>query len=159
MYEPWFVWSVIGVACIGLEMLLPGFVIFFFGMGALATALASLIPGVSSQLWLQVLIFVISTICSFVFLRRKFLGVFGGTVFDSKRGNIEEGEIGGIGEVTEAVTDSIEGRVRYRGTTWKALCKKGVCVPGSAVRILERRGMTYIIESLDGDAQREDSRK
>ena len=50
MIGSWFIWALIGVGCIGLEMLIPGFVIFFFGLGALATALCTLIPFVGAAL-------------------------------------------------------------------------------------------------------------
>ena len=78
MYQPWLIWAIVGVVCIGLEMLLPGFVIFFFGLGALATALFSLIPLVTALVWLQILLFVIFSVVSLIVLRRRFAKIFAG---------------------------------------------------------------------------------
>lgn len=148
MYEPWFVWAVIGIACIGMEMLMPGFVIFFFGLGALVTALCSLIPGVDSLIWLQILIFVIFSIFSIVFLRRHFARIFAGSVFDSSRESKDESEAGEFAEVTEKITASREGRIRFRGTTWPASSTGADADPGSQVRIVSRNGMIYMVEPV-----------
>jgi membrane protein implicated in regulation of membrane protease activity len=150
MYEPWFVWAVIGIACIGLEMIMPGFVIFFFGLGALATALCTLVPFLAGIVWLQVFVFVAFSTLSLVFLRRRFTRIFAGSVFDSKKGNPEEEGIGGIAEVTETAGSVKEGRIRFMGTTWKARTRAGEIPAGANARILERDGMTYIIEPADG---------
>lgn len=149
MYEPWFVWAVIGIACIGLEMIMPGFVIFFFGMGALATALCTLVPFVADIVWLQVIVFVAFSTLSLVFLRRRFTRIFAGSVFDSGKGNPEEEGIGGIAEVTETVGSVKDGRIRFMGTTWKARCREGEIPSGANARILGRDGMTYIVEPAD----------
>jgi membrane protein implicated in regulation of membrane protease activity len=149
MYEPWFVWALIGIACIGLEMLLPGFVIFFFGLGGLATALCSLIPFVSSMVWLQVLLFIIFSTFSLVVLRKRFSRIFGGTIFDSKKGNPEEEGIGKIAEVTERAGPVTAGRIRFQGTTWKAITRGDEIQAGQSARIVSRESMTYIIEPAD----------
>lgn len=148
MYEPWFVWALIGISCIGFEMLLPGFVIFFFGMGGLATALCCLIPFVSDMLWLQVLIFISFSILSLVFLRRRFARIFGGTIFDSRKGNPEEVGIGKIAEVIETAGVVTEGRIRFQGTSWKANTLEGEIQKGALARIVSRDSMTYIIEPV-----------
>lgn len=146
MYEPWFVWAVIGIACIGMEMLMPGFVIFFFGMGALGTAVLSLIPGVSSVVWLQILFFVVLSLVSLISLRKHFSRIFAGSVFDSSKVSREESGAGEIAEITEAVGPQREGRIRFRGTTWRAKTT-GADIPiGSHARIVSREGMVYLIE-------------
>lgn len=144
MGEPWLVWAVIGVLCIGLEMLLPGFVIFFFGMGGIITALCCLIPFVADMIWLQVLFFVAFSTLSLVFLRSHFTKIFKGTIFDSRRNTPEDG-IDEIAEVIEDVGPVKEGRIRFHGTSWKAYTREGEIPAGSQVRILVREGMTYIV--------------
>lgn len=151
MYDPWFVWALVGVSCIGLEMLLPGFVIFFFGMGALATALCSLMPPVAGALWLQIILFVFFSILSLVLLRRRFTRIFEGTVFNPSRVSGEEEGTGEMAEVVELIGPAREGRIRFRGTTWKARCATGEFAPGefapgSMVKIVERDGMTYVVK-------------
>jgi membrane protein implicated in regulation of membrane protease activity len=150
MVEPWFVWALAGFVCIGLEMLLPGFVIFFFGMGGLLTAVSCLVPFVSGQVWLQVLLFVAFSVGSLVFLRQKFTRIFAGTIFDSNRGNVDSDGVGDIADVLETAGTVTEGRIRFRGTTWKAHTREGECATGSRVRIVAREGMTYIVEAVKG---------
>lgn len=147
MYDPWMAWAIIGVACIGLEMLMPGFVIFFFGLGGLATAISCFIPFVAEMLWLQILLFVVLSALSLVFLRRKFTKVFGGTIFDpDKAGSVEDDGIGSTVEVLEDVTEMKDGRIRFRGTSWKARTRGGECEKGSIARLVAREDLTYIVE-------------
>lgn len=146
MYEPWFFWAVIGIACIGMEMLTPGFVIFFFGIGALATSVVSLIPGVSSLLWLQILFFVVFSLVSLIFLRKHFTRIFAGSVFDSSKVVKEEKGLGEMVEVTETVGPRRDGRIRFRGTTWPAKTSGVELSAGSTARIVSRHGMVYEIE-------------
>jgi len=145
MYQPWFVWAIVGVVCVGLEMLLPGFVIIFFGIGALLTAVLSLIPAVSGQIWLQVLVFIAFSVVSLVFLRRRFAKIFAGTLFDSRHVDPEETGAGETAEVIEAVTPLSDGRIRFRGTTWPARTRSGTIPAGSRAIVIERDGMTYIV--------------
>ncbi len=145
MYQPWLIWAIVGVVCIGLEMLLPGFVIFFFGLGALATALFSLIPLVTALVWLQILLFVIFSVVSLIVLRRRFAKIFAGTVFDSRHPDPEETGAGETAEVIESVTPHADGRIRFRGTTWPARTRSGTIAAGSRALVIERDGMTYII--------------
>ena len=54
-YLPYF-WVLLGLLLMGAEFLIPGFVIFFFGAGALVTgALTALVSGLKSSLVLQIL--------------------------------------------------------------------------------------------------------
>ena len=146
MYEPWLVWALIGIGCIGIEMLMPGFVIFFFGLGGLATALCCLVPFISDQVWLQILLFVVFSVFSLVYLRKRFTRIFGGTVFDPHKGNADDEGVGGLAEVIEDIGSLKEGRIRFRGTSWKAKTGSGIFVKGDIVRIVSREDLTYIVD-------------
>ncbi len=146
MFEPWSVWAVAGFVCIGLEMLLPGFVIFFFGVGGLLTALCSLVPFVAGLAWLQIVLFVLFSGFSLFFLRRRFTRIFAGTVFDSKRESKEDVGTGKIADVLETTGVVSEGRIKFQGTSWKAHTREGECPAGSKAIIVGREGMTYIVK-------------
>jgi inner membrane protein len=148
MNAPWFYWAISGVALIGLEMVVPGFVIFFFGVGALLTALSSLIPPIGQTIWIQISLFIVFSILSLVFLRRNYSIIFAGTVFDSRKPEREEAGNGKIAKVTETASVLNEGRIRFQGTTWKAIAKSGECKSGTLARIVSRDGITYVIESI-----------
>ncbi len=154
MFDYWFFWAVAGVACIGLEMLIPGFVIFFFGVGALVTALCSLIPFVHDTVWLQMLLFVLFSSLSIVFLRKKFKETFYGSVFEKKDTATDEYGVGETCEVVEPVSQVVSGRIRFRGTTWTAVLAKSVpdsgeIKAGESALVCGRDGLTYIISPLD----------
>jgi membrane protein implicated in regulation of membrane protease activity len=148
MDNAWFVWALIGVVCIGLELLLPGFVIFFFGVGALGTALLSLVPFVSDQVWIQVVAFIAFSVSTLVFFRRRFRRFFSGTVFDERRDAAKDEAIGDWATVVETAGVTVDGRIRHKGTTWKARTRTASegRYPGEDTRA---RGMTYIVEAAD----------
>ena len=66
--KPELVWFIIGLVLFLLELVLPGFVIFFCGVGAWVTALLCLIanPGIN----LQAIVFAVTSILSLVLLRK-----------------------------------------------------------------------------------------
>lgn len=146
MIGSWFIWALIGVGCIGLEMLIPGFVIFFFGLGALATALCTLIPFVGAAVWLQIMLFVLFSIVSLVLMRKKFAKIFEGTVFNGASGTSPEDGVGEVVDVVDAIEPPAEGRIRFRGTTWKARTTGESIAAGSHARIVARDNVTYIVE-------------
>jgi inner membrane protein len=159
MNEPWFLWALAGIACIGLEMILPGFVIFFFGLGGLVTALCCLIPFVADLVWLQIILFMAFSVTSLVVFRRRFAKIFAGTVFDSKHANVESAGIGETAEVLETAGPIVGGRIKFQGTSWKAHTRDGECLAGTIARIVALEGMTYIIEPAQKTASGEGAEK
>ncbi|NSW95508.1 MAG: NfeD family protein [Bacteroidales bacterium] len=115
--KPELIWFLIGLLLFLLELVLPGFVIFFFGVGAWITALVCLIgnPGIN----LQIIIFAVTSVVSLALLRRMIQKRF----FFSKEGLSEAVEDEFTGREATALTDinpQKEGKVDFKGTTWKA---------------------------------------
>ncbi len=142
--DPWSLWLLVGVLCIGAELIIPGLVIIFFGFGAILTALISLIPFVATTLWLQILIFVICSVLSLIILRRKFKPIFKGSVFMPEKSDAVPASA--YAEVIEALSDKKEGRIKYNGTTWNAASTSGDIEVGERVKVLKKEGLTYIVE-------------
>jgi membrane protein implicated in regulation of membrane protease activity len=142
--DPSFVWGLSGLILIAAEMLVPGFVIFFFGAGALLTAIvAALIAPVGASFGLQGLIWGISSVVSLIFLRRKFSKVFRGTVLNRQR----EEDLGENARVTERITPENPGRVRYQGTSWKAISYTETFEAGEEVSIVQEDGLTLVVSA------------
>ena len=140
--NPAFVWAVAGIVLLVAEFLVPGFVIFFFGVGALLTALASaLLPPVAGSIALQGVIWALGSILSLRFLRRRFSRVFRG---DTVEGPSTE-DVGATVVVTERITPDEPGRVRYRGTSWKAISYTESFVPGDRVQIVQEDNLTLVV--------------
>jgi len=115
--KPELIWFIIGLVLFLLELVLPGFVIFFFGVGAWFTALVCLIfhPGTD----IQILIFAIVSLLSLVALRRMIQK----KVFYGKTDNSVLVEDEFTGREARAVTDiqpGKKGKVEFKGTVWSA---------------------------------------
>lgn len=138
MFSPWFVWGVLGILLIASEMAIPGFTIFFFGMGGLIVAAAALlIPPVAHSFTWQLLLWVVASILSFSFLRKKFTQLFRGTLLN----RMPADSVGEHAEVLETITPESPGRVRYRGTSWTAFSLTESFKPGDRVSIVEQDGI------------------
>lgn len=148
MYNPWFFWAVLGILCIGFEMLVPGFVLFFFGLGGLVTAVCSLIPFVAAYLWIQILVFLVASIFSLVILRKKFSTIFKGSVLEPQKVDSDANDVGALVDIIETVSPSIEGRIRFKGTSWKAFSIEDELLKGTRARIVRRDGLVYFIEKI-----------
>lgn len=84
MWQLWWVWAVAGLGLAILEVLIPGYVLLGFGIGAVATGLMMLVGGpfaawISGSLPLLVLFFAIASLIAWLVLRRV-LGVRTGQV-------------------------------------------------------------------------------
>lgn len=142
--DPAFVWGVIGVALIASEMLIPGFVVFFLGAGALLTSLLSaLVPGLGEAFALQGLIWAASSGLSLAFLRRRFSRVFRGKYVKGEK----DADLGASATVTEEISPDTEGRVRYQGTTWRAVSYTEHFKPGDTVQIIKEENLTMVVSS------------
>ncbi|SPD74702.1 conserved hypothetical protein [uncultured Desulfobacterium sp.] len=118
-FSPWLVWFLVGIAVMLTELVVPGFVIIFFGLGCLgAAAVAAFVPDSYSA---QVSVFLIVSIASLLTLRRVAMRIFVG------RSEGQESEDSGNVPVGVRITldHDLEagrvGRVRFRGTMWDAI--------------------------------------
>ena len=142
MFSPPLFWALLGVLLIGAEFFIPEFALFFFGAGALITALAAgFVPGLSDGVLLQLGTWVFSSIALFFLLRKKF-----GTVF---RGNLLQrtgsDEAGKSAVVIEQITPEKPGRVRYQGTSWQAVSYTETLEPGEKADILSQEDLVFVV--------------
>jgi inner membrane protein len=141
-YSP-YIWLLAGVLLMGLELLTPGFVVFFFGIGALMTGLLSLlIPGLSSSILAQLLTWSAGSLLSLFIFRRFFKKIFSGKVIEDP-GTDEF--VGQTAEVLEPITRNNPGRISFQGTTWKALTAGPDLAPGDRVTITKKDNLTFTV--------------
>ncbi len=145
VFDAWFWWAVLGLVLVGAETFIPGLAVIFFGLGAFATALLCAIPPFAANSALQGLFWTVASVASLVLLRRKFKKFLRGTVF--YRGEDEEVDTlaGEEATVTEAISPDSPGRVRFRGTSWKALAYLESFAPGDVVRVVSREGLALVV--------------
>jgi membrane protein implicated in regulation of membrane protease activity len=140
-------WFLIGVGFMLLEFIIPGFIIFFFGAGAWIAALITAL-GIS-DLNVQLLVFLISSILLLVFLRRSVKRYFEGKV--SKK-DISDDLIESVkGEKAVVVSDispnKIGGKVEFHGTHWNAEADEEI-KKGEVVEILERKNLVLKVRKI-----------
>lgn len=140
--KPELFWFILGLVLLLLELVIPGFVIIFFGIGAWATALLCLVanPGFN----LQAIVFAITSVLSLIALRKMLQKRYFYT--DSKLSDKVEDEF--TGKEAVALSDILPGktgRVEFKGTTWKA--ESDIEIPeGQAVIIKKIDNVKLIVE-------------
>ncbi len=142
--RPELFWFIIGLGLFLLELVIPGFFIFFFGLGAWVTALFCLIVNPDSISNLQMIIFAVTSVLSLVILRRIIQKKF----FYSKNNLSEEVEDEFTGKDALAVVDfgpDKIGKVEFKGTTWKAESKFEIKEGQTAV-IIEKKNISLLVE-------------
>ena len=144
--RPELFWFIIGLALFLAELVIPGFFIFFFGLGAWVTAAVCLIGDPNSITNVQILIFAITSLLSLIALRRIIQKKF----FYSKE-NLSEGvEDEFTGREATATTQfgvSKKGKVEFKGTTWNAESKSEI-KEGERVIIIEKDSITLKVEPI-----------
>jgi membrane protein implicated in regulation of membrane protease activity len=133
------IWFLVGLVLLLLELVLPGLIIVFFGIGAWIVAIAVLIfPGLSltAQFW----IFGIASVLGLILLR-KFLKDRFFKQDDKKEGSLDD-EF--IGKKATAETDLVAGKpgkVSFKGTQWSAISDCDV-EKGQFVKIVDKESIT-----------------
>jgi membrane protein implicated in regulation of membrane protease activity len=140
--RPELFWFIIGLGLFLLELVIPGFFIFFFGLGAWVTALVCLLgaPGTN----LQIIIFAVTSVLSLIGLRRIIQKKF----FYSKGNLSEEVEDEFTGKEAIAKADfgtDMNGKVEFKGTMWNAESKSEI-KEGQRVIIIEKDSFKLIVE-------------
>jgi membrane protein implicated in regulation of membrane protease activity len=116
--HPWSVWALVGLALMVLEFILPGLVVFFFGLGALLVAVISSFADIS--LTTQLIIFIAASITFFLTLRRCCRTIFRGGGEVSHQGVEDRHFTGTRVKVVEAIAPATPGKVEMNGTLWSA---------------------------------------
>jgi inner membrane protein len=140
--KPEIVWFIIGLALFLLELVMPGFVIFFFGVGAWITAILCLItdPGIN----LQVIVFAVTSVLSLLVFRKMIQKKF----FYVREDRSEAVEDEFTGKEAVAKTDfgaDGYGKVEFKGTSWKAESTSAINT-GQTVIIIEKENFTLKVE-------------
>ena len=138
-------WMYAGAALMLLELLAPGFVMFFFGLAAASTGLCRFVFGdVFTPAW-QFIAFSVFTILYLAFVRRWLKTVFNGAT--SVSNGVELEFVGREACVTEPIAPPADGRVMLGDAEWKAHCDVPVAA-GEKVRVVGQDNLTLKVEKL-----------
>lgn len=142
---PSLLWFISGIILLLLEMSVPGFILFFFGVGAWLTAIACLLYPLT--LTSQLLLFTCSSLVALLTLRSFMNKIFSGSTASRDSDNA----LALPGEQVVVVNDILppaEGKVKYSGTTWRARAKEKLYA-GEMVEIVLQDGLIMEVKRLE----------
>jgi len=137
------VWLAIGIVFLSLEIIVPGFVVFWLGVGSLITSLGiflDVIPAGSAEI--QWLVFLLSSLSLLVLWHFYFKKYFGNEVVDDARDpTVSELK----GRIVKPIAPGIPGEVElytyYHGIKrWQAESDESL-FEGDEITVLEARGI------------------
>jgi membrane protein implicated in regulation of membrane protease activity len=149
--NPGLLWFLIGIVLMLLEFVIPGFVIIFFGIGAVITAILTWL-GILQSSNLQIVIFIVSSLGTLIIFRNKGKKYFmGGSTKAKEEGKLSDEIIGEKAIVAEEINpDNLTGKVELHGTMWNA-SSDSVIPKGIAVKIVGRKDLTLIVKKLSDE--------
>jgi len=139
-----YIWLIAGAGLILAELAVPGFVIFFFGLGAFGTAAAAAIfPGMTFLS--QVLLFAVLS-CIFLFLFRRWMPrIAHGRKTAAPLPEDGDEYAGEQAVVVAPITPDAPGKIDFHGSVWSAAAAEPHGV-GEHVIIVQRENITYIVK-------------
>lgn len=141
MFEPWMVWIAVGVICMIIEIITPGFLFMSFGVGAILTGLVALVIPI---LWVQILIFGIITFILFINLRKlssRLIKTVEKTNFEAMEGK--------VGFVTNKIPIDGTGHVKVGGEEWAAReLDNGSIKKDEKIEVVQVSGNKLVVKKL-----------
>ncbi|MCC6451369.1 MAG: NfeD family protein [Acidobacteria bacterium] len=140
----WLLWVLIGAALIVAEIFTLGFVLFWFGLGALAAAIAAFF---GAPFLVQVLLFLFSSVVMVVMSRRIFADYFSHGDKDFVKTGMDSlpGQIGTVVGTSNGPLN--EAAVKVFGSTWTAfpIDDETSLKEGEKVEVVEVRGSSLYV--------------
>lgn len=136
------VWFLIGFILFLLEFVVPGLILFFFGVGAWVVAILTLFIDVSINF--QLIIFVIISIIT-IFLLRDWVKRMLYGKHPSKE-LLEDEFLGKIAIAETSISSGRNGKVDFKGTSWQA-ASDDVIEAGENVIIIGNESILLIVQS------------
>ena len=142
MFSAVFCWAVLGVILMFCELLLPGLILVFFGVGALVTAgIVWLFP---LSLAMQGVVFLLASLAFLFGLRRWFRSIFLGRSTAKSEDALPEGLVGSEARVSSSIEPGKPGKVMLNGTAWTAESEE--CLEeGQRVEVVDQKSLTLIV--------------
>ncbi|MBN2213551.1 MAG: NfeD family protein [Bacteroidales bacterium] len=141
-FNPTVIWFLIGLVLLVLELIIPGFVIIFFGAGAWVTAIMCLIFPMGINM--QVAVFTFSSVILLLLLRRYIRKQF----FSEGKSGVEtltDEFLGKTAVVESDIRKGYPGKVSFKGTTWNALSEETI-KKGHSVEIIGKDSINLIVK-------------
>ncbi len=142
--KPEIIWFMVGLVLFLLELVLPGFVIFFFGIGAWVTALICLLTGTGFNVNWQIVVFLVVSVATLLSFRKIIQKKFFYNK-DEKSDSIEDEFTGREAVAIADFGTDRKGKVEFKGTQWKAESESDIKA-GQTVIIIEKENFKLIVQ-------------
>ena len=146
----WILWLVLGVGLIVAEIFTLGFVLLWFGIGAIAAAVVGAFGG---GLLLQFLVFAIVSIALTAMSRTLFSTYFSHDDKNAMKSGVDSlpGKIGTVAASSKGALN--EGAVKVFGSTWTAYPIDGESelVEGEKVEVVEIKGSSIYVRRVTNE--------
>ena len=154
----WILWLIVGIGLIVAEIFTLGFVLLWFGVGAIAAALVGFL---GFGFGIQFLVFAAVSIALTAMSRTIFANYFSHGDADRVKTGVDSLP-GKIGTVTTASKGALsEGAVKVFGSTWTAFPVEGEAdlIEGEKVEVVEVRGSSIYVRKTGGTKELPDWRR
>jgi inner membrane protein len=141
--RPELFWFILGLILFLAELVVPGFFIIFFGLGAWVTAFVCLVGHPASITNIQMIIFAVTSVVSLLALRRLIQKKFFNKGTQSEE--VEDEFTGKEAFATVGFGPNQSGKVEFKGTTWRAESDREV-KEGQKVIIKAKESFKLIVE-------------
>ncbi len=144
--ELWYLWILLGVIFLIIEIFTPGFIVGTFGLGCFVAAIPAYFQ---AHFWWQIFAFTVATVFLFLTIRPLYLKY----LYPQQKQiptNVDAliGQIGIVEEPIEVLSG--KGRVKLKGEDWKASSQKAEHIgAGQKVRVNAVEGVTLIVEPIE----------
>lgn len=139
-------WIYAGLGLVLLELVVPGFVLCFFGLAGATVGVLRLVFGEAFGATAQMAAFSVLSVLYIVLLRRPLKKVFVGEKGGGAQGLSDE-YVGRTGTVTEAIAPPKAGRVLLGDAEWTATADAPI-PSGADVTVVAQRNLTMAVRPL-----------
>lgn len=145
-FELWHIWLIVALICFIMEIFIPSFVLFNFGIGAVIGSFAA---GLNLSLEWQIVLFSGGTMMSF-FLVRPAMKRFAYKRTEGFKTNMEA-MVGRQATVTEEISnENNRGRISLDGDVWQARSFSNEIIPqGTLVEIVQLNSIILTVKKLN----------
>lgn len=140
-------WIYAGLGLALLELVVPGFILCFFGLAAATVGVLRLVCGAAFGATAQLAAFSILSVLYIILLRRYLKKVFVGEKGGAAQEVSDDAYVGRTGTVTEAIVPPKTGRVLLGDAEWTAMADAPVSV-GADVAVVARKNLTMAVRPI-----------
>jgi len=146
-WQLWQIWLATGILLMILEMALPSFFLFFFGVAAFLMSLLTFIAlcfTLEIPFYAQSILFSVLSLLGIFFFRNALRDTFSGKKIG--KDNIMASDfIGKSARVVERVTPQASGKIEFNGSHWRAVSDATLEL-GATVTITAQENLTLTVE-------------